>query len=42
MLLAALPEFRVLMKPVPATPVGLFGLFNTLKKSMLNRMVTAR
>src|SRR6185436_11565167 len=40
MILAALPEFRVLMNPVPATPVGLFGLLNTLKKSMLNRRVT--
>src|SRR5207253_3205649 len=41
MILAALPEFRVLKKPVPATEVGLFGLLNTLKKSMLNRMVTS-
>src|SRR5262245_11778845 len=36
---AALPEFRVLKKPVPATAVGLFGLLNTLKKSILNRTV---
>src|SRR2546429_589918 len=40
MILAAVPEFRVLKRPVPATDVGLFGLLNTLKKSMLNRMVT--
>ena len=33
---AALPELRTLSSPSDATPVGLFGWFNTLKKSRLN------
>ena len=33
---AALPELRTLSSPSDVTLVGLFGLFNTLKKSMLN------
>src|SRR4051812_32770812 len=37
---AAAPEFCVERMPFPATPVGLFGWLNTLKKSALKRSVT--
>src|SRR5687767_4100448 len=40
MVRASLPELKVLNTPFPLTPVGLFGLLNTLNTSQLNRMVT--